>query len=104
MKRERLPDRRESTLIDFEHQNHLFSVGVSAYPDNRVAEIFISSAKTSSPIEAIARDAAVILSIAAQYGADLDVIYAALTKEADGSPASLIGAALAELMQVGKGA
>ena len=38
------------------------------------AEIFLSSHKPSSPIEAIARDAAVTVSIALQFGAGLETI------------------------------
>jgi hypothetical protein len=47
-----------------------------------------------SPIEAIARDAAVTVSIALQFGADLETIRAALTRDHDGGPATALGAAL----------
>jgi hypothetical protein len=59
-----------------------------------VAEIFLSSRKPGSPIEAIARDAAVTVSIALQCGADIATIRSALTKDHDGSPATVLGAAL----------
>jgi hypothetical protein len=52
------------------------------------AEIFLSSHKPSSPIEAIARDAAV------QFGAGLETIRAALTRDHGGGPATALGAAL----------
>ena len=45
-------------------------------------------------IEAIARDAAVVASIALQFGADIETIRKALTKDHDGGPATLLGAAL----------
>jgi hypothetical protein len=50
-----------------------------------------------SPIEAIARDAAVTVSIALQFGAGLETIRQALTKDHDGGPATLLGAALDKL-------
>jgi hypothetical protein len=50
--------------------------------------------KPGSPIEAIARDAAVTVSIALQFGADLETIKQALTKDHDGGPATPLGAAL----------
>jgi hypothetical protein len=64
------------------------------YREGRPAEIFLSSDKPGSATEAIARDAAIIVSIALQYGAQLETIRAALTKDHDGSPATAIGAAL----------
>jgi hypothetical protein len=69
-------------------------LAAGSYPDGRIAEIFLSSHKPGSPIEAIARDAAVTVSIALQCGADIETIRAALTKDHDGSPATLLGAAL----------
>lgn len=58
-----------------------------------IAEIFLSSHKPGSPIEAIARDAAVTVSIALQFGAELETIRAALTRD-HGGPATALGAAL----------
>jgi hypothetical protein len=51
-----------------------------------------------SPLDAIARDAAVTVSIALQFGADLETISAALTRDHDGGPATLLGAALDALL------
>jgi hypothetical protein len=60
------------------------------FPQNTVARRH----KAGSPIEAIARDAAVTVSIALQFGADLETIRAALTKDHLGGAATLLGAAL----------
>jgi hypothetical protein len=67
------------------------------YPDGRVAEIFLSSHKPGSPIEAVARDAAITTSLALQHGGALETIRAALTRDHDGGPATLLGAALVKL-------
>jgi hypothetical protein len=71
-----------------------FTLCAGFYRDGRIAEIFLSSHKPGSPIEAIARDAAVTVSIALQFGADLETIRQALTKDANGGPATLLGTAL----------
>jgi hypothetical protein len=92
--RQRLPDRRESEIREFGYAGNRFAIGISRFFDGRVAEIFISSERPGSPIEAIARDAAVTVSIALQCGADLETIRGALTKDHDGAPASPLGAAL----------
>ena len=90
--RERLPTRRQCESFEFSHGGHIFTLCAGPYPD--LAEIFLSSHKPGSPIEAIARDAAVTVSIALQFGADLETIRAALTKDHDGGSATLLGAAL----------
>ena len=92
--RERLPNRRRCETVDLDHAGHRFTLTAGFYPDGRTAEIFLSSNKPGSPIEAIARDAAVTVSIVLQFGADLETICAALTKDHDGGPATLLGAAL----------
>jgi len=92
--RECLPNRRRCETRSFEHAGLLFTVCAGFYPDGRIAEIFLSSNKPGSPIEAIARDAAIVTSIALQFGADLETIRTALTKDHDGGPATLLGAAL----------
>jgi hypothetical protein len=75
-----------------------FTLCAGFHPDRRIAEIFLSSEKPGSPIEAIARDAAVTVSIALQFGADLETIRPALTRDHDGGPATLLGAAFDALL------
>jgi len=57
--RQTLPNRRRCETLDFEHSGHRFSLTFSRYNDGRPAEIFLSSRHVGSPLEAIARDAAV---------------------------------------------
>jgi hypothetical protein len=92
--RERLPNRRSCESFEFRHAGLDFTLCAGSYSDGRIAEIFLSSHKPGSPIEAIARDAAVTVSIALQFGADLETIRAALTRDHDGGPATALGAAL----------
>ncbi len=92
--RERLPNRRACESFEFRHAGLDFTLCAGSYPDGRIAEIFLSSQKLGSPIEAIARDAAVTVSIALQCGADLETIRAALTRGHDGGASSPLGAAL----------
>jgi hypothetical protein len=98
--RERLPNRRQCESFEFCHAGHPFTLCAGFYADGRIAEIFLSSHKPGSPIEAIARDAAVTVSIALQFGAELETIRAALTKDHDGQPATLLGAAIDALAGV----
>jgi hypothetical protein len=99
--RERLPNRRQCESFEFRHAGLDFTLAAGFYPDGRIAEIFLSSHKPGSPLEAIARDAAVTVSIALQFGADLETIRSALTKDHDGSAATVLGAALDKLGEGG---
>jgi hypothetical protein len=97
--RQRLPNRRQCESREFRHAGLDFTLCAGFYTDGRIAEIFLSSHKPGSPIEAIARDAAVTVSIALQFGANLETIRQALTKDHEGAPATLLGAALDALAE-----
>lgn len=92
--RERVPNRRRCETFEFAHGRITFALSAGYYCDGRLAEIFISAPQIGSAIEAIARDAAIVTSIALQFGADLAILRAALTRDHDGGPATPLGAAL----------
>ena len=52
--RERLPNRRACKSFEFTPRGARFYIGRRFYADGRIAEIFLSSHKPGSPIEAIA--------------------------------------------------
>jgi len=88
MSRERLPDRRAAEAIEIEHvwrgphgdveETMLITVG--RYDDGRVAEVFIDyppregERKKSDRTRDLGHDIAVLISIALQHGAPLDVL------------------------------
>jgi hypothetical protein len=94
MARQRLHNRRSCEIWEFEHAGHTYSLSVGRFHDGRVSEIFLSPRLIGSPLEAIARDAAIVTSIALQHGADIEIIRKALTKGHGGQPATYLGAAL----------
>ena len=94
MTRERLPNRRRCESFEFKHAGLRFTLSAGFYQDGRIAEIFLSSNKPGTAVESIGRDAAIVTSIAIQFGADIETIRSALTREHDGAPATLLGAAL----------
>jgi hypothetical protein len=98
-RRERLPNRRACESFEIFHSGVHFTVSAGRYQDGRMAEIFLSAERAGTPLEAIARDAAVLTSIAFQHGVDLGTIRSALTRDHDGGPATAIGAALDALAE-----
>jgi hypothetical protein len=100
-RRRRLPNRRAAKLYDLDFKGGRYTIGASRFPDGALAEIFIHSAKASSDLADAARDAAVTLSIALQFGTPAAAIRAAVTREAAGLPAGIVGAVLDLLAQEG---
>lgn len=94
--RRRLPSRRatESFELWYGGRRAPFTVSIGRYDDGSPAEVFITGAKAGSETEAIAKDGAVLLSIALQYGVPISVIAGSLARNPDGTAATIIGAAV----------
>ena len=92
--RARLADRRASTTFAFSCNDLKYLATISRYQDDRLAEIFISNAKVGSHSDAAAKDAAVVCSIALQYGVPVETIRHALLRDGRGVASSPLGVAL----------
>ena len=102
--RKRMPQRRMSLTFDFEHQwddgqTFLYRATISYYEDGKIGELFLNSSKRlGTALDANARDAAIFVSIALQYGAPIDVLRKAQARNSKGYPASPVGMALDEIV------
>ena len=93
--RRRLPQRRSHELMDFVHAGHCYTAGLGFFETGELAEIFVNvPGRSGSAIEAVARDAAILTSICLQYGASVETIRHAMTRNSDGSPGGPLGALL----------
>jgi hypothetical protein len=95
--RERLPNRRTSEQIAFACGGLEFIATVSHFLDGRLAEIFLTNGKCGSDSDVSARDAAVVCSIALQFGAPLDAIRKALMRDSQDRPNEPLGVVLDRL-------
>jgi ribonucleoside-diphosphate reductase alpha chain len=91
MTRQILPSRRRAETFTLQFGNQTVTITLGFYPDNSLGEIFVGVGKTGNDIQAVARDAAVLVSLALQHGVALETIYHAMTRGAAG-PASILGA------------
>lgn len=90
-----LPRRRLCERFDLRHGTIDYSVTTGLRVDGSVAEVFLSDhRKVGTEMSALARDAAVIISLALQHGCSLDTIAGAVTREPSGAPAGLAGAVI----------
>jgi hypothetical protein len=95
-----LPQRRYAETFELRHgdQRMPFSVTVGYYvPGGAIGEVFIHGSKSGTAFEAVARDGAILLSLALQHGVPLETIKHAITREHDGSPSTIVGAVVDRL-------
>jgi hypothetical protein len=92
--RQRLPNRRTCESFNFELDGLRFTASVGRFPNGRIGELFLVNPKSGNQSDTNARDAAIILSFALQYGADIDAIRKALCRDSAGSALGPVGAAL----------
>jgi hypothetical protein len=97
--RRALPMRRRSETFELAFggltKGHTITVGY--YDDGSIGEVFINGGKSGEQVEAIARDGAVLVSMLLQYGAPLDTIRHALTRDSQAEPQSIVGAVVDRL-------
>lgn len=93
MTREPLPLRRRSETFELPfgglRESHVVTIGF--YEDGRIGEVFITGGKSGEAVEAIARDSAVILSLALQFDVPLSIIARAITRDGQGMPQTVVG-------------
>jgi hypothetical protein len=92
-----LPQRRASETFDLRFWSQNFTITVGRYPNGMIGEVFIDGGKTGQDVQSTARDAAVVLSLALQYGAPLEAIRHAVTRNSNGEAASILGATVDRL-------
>ncbi len=89
-----LPNRREAEHFQFTCGGIQYIASIGRFDNGGLAEIFIFSGKAGSQADVSARDAAVVASIALQYGVPLDVMRHALVRDPRGEAGSPLGVAL----------
>jgi hypothetical protein len=87
-----LPQRRAAETFNLRFWNQLFTVTVGFYADGTPSEVFIDGGKTGQDIQSTARDAAVVISLALQYGTPIESIKHAVTRDGSGAATSILGA------------
>jgi hypothetical protein len=94
MTRRVLSQRRASETFDLRFWNQNFTVTAGFFDDGTVGKVFVDSRKTGGDVEAIARDAAVVVSLALQHGAAVETLRHAITRNSKGTPSSILGAVI----------
>ncbi len=91
MTRTHLPPRRAHESLSFDHGGFAYIAGIGSFDDGRLAEIFLNAAKSGTVVEAWARDAAVLASLALQHDVPAETIRRAVTRDEAGRAAGPVG-------------
>jgi hypothetical protein len=92
--RDRLPNRRRSETFGFECAGLKYTATVCWFEDGALGEVFLGNHRADSHADACAKDAAILASIALQFGAPLHVLRKALLRDSQGYPSSPLGVVL----------
>jgi ribonucleoside-diphosphate reductase alpha chain len=100
MTRLALPNRRPSEVHCFACEGVTYHGGIGfEWATGRPMEVFLDAGKPGSPAAASARDAAVAVSLALQFGCPLETLRQALTRLDDGRAAGPLGTLLDLVME-----
>ena len=91
MTREPLPSRRPAESFDFEHRQIEYTATCGYYEDGRIGEAFLKTKKDGTQIDDDARDLSILFSMFIQHGGPIDKLRAAVTRDGNGNPATVIG-------------
>lgn len=94
MSREQLPNRRPNETLEFDRDGIRITLTVGYKPDGAVGEIFLNADRSDSMLDVLMSDAAIIASLALQYGVSLRQIAHSIKRDKFGIASSPIGAAL----------
>lgn len=94
LERAELPNKRRGENLEFLHDGQRFHASVRYDSATSVlpSEVFLNCSKVDSFADFAVRDAAILLSVALQYGVPLRALSHALGRNQDGSASSPIGA------------
>lgn len=86
--------RRFGDAFSYEHDGLAYRANFNRFDNGELGEVFLDAGKVGSTTYQIAKELAVMFSIARRCGASLKVIRDALPKNANGGPAGPLGTAL----------
>lgn len=96
--RKRLHQRRSHEVIAIEHDGQRYKIGIGREivciergVFGPVVEVFLNAQKVNSPVDCLACDGAILISMLLQYGCAAAEIAKAIKRNPNGSPSSLFG-------------
>lgn len=98
-----LDSRRSSYNFTLDWQGERYHVTIGHYANGTPGEVFVNrvysktSAKVGQLLDGICRDAAILISLALQYGTSIETMLHAITRDEDGTPSTIVGAIIDQI-------
>jgi len=99
--RHHLPQRRPNHSLEFEFDGNRYQLTIGFYGDGKIGEVWLNGPRPDSALYHITQDACILLSHLLQRFVSPETIEASLPRRPDGGPASIIGAIILELIELG---
>ena len=105
MNRSRPANRRSHETIAIEHEGQRYKIGlgrevcIERGTLGPIVEVFLNAQKANSPLDVLASDGAILMSLLIQYGCPPADIFHSMKRNPDGSPSSPLGRAAAYLVE-----
>ena len=93
-RRHALPNRRPSETTEFIRDGSRYRMTVGYFPGGAVGEVFLNADRGDSSLDVLISDAAILISLAIQYGATPLELAHAIKRDSRGRASSPIGEAL----------
>jgi ribonucleoside-diphosphate reductase alpha chain len=112
--RKTLPNRRAAETVTFNWGRWSYSITFGFFDDEqseldnsdcssklKPAEVFVSGSvkNLNTELDAVARDGALLVSLALQYGCSAETLANAVSRNGGGEPASIIGAVIDQIVK-----
>ena len=98
--------RRAHEIVAVEHEGQHFRIGlgrdlvcVEHSLLGPVVEVWLNAEQVNSTMDVLASDGAILMSLLIQYGHPIEEIARSMKRNPDGSPASILGLAAAEVLR-----
>ena len=103
MSRAHLPNRRASETVTLSHEGLSFDLSTGYYEDGGIGEAFVHARgrNVNSMLTNLLQDAAIIISLARQWGVPIEKMREGVLRDEDGSPATIVGCALDAIRRAG---
>lgn len=103
--RHRVPNRRALETFAIEHEGQRYKIGLgrefAGGQAGTVVEVFVNAQHVNSPVDVLASDGAILMSLLIQYGHPAAEIAKSMKTNPDGSPSSPLGRAAALIAAAG---
>lgn len=98
-----LPGRRQNQSVEFAFDGLRYQLTIGFYGDGRIGEVWLNGPRSDSALYHITQDGCILISHLLQRFTSPEKIAESLPRRTNGEPASILGAIIERLIELGGG-